>query len=165
MVHKNNAIDFGKENKNRMFGEKGDAESPRPLTVETEKVEEKKRFTRRWSDLQIEMDSDIANDVNFPQCYQYLGYRIGNNSKQVNPGFKNPMQREFAVAAPEARGKALALNIELPDGSQAAIAGGHNIGAVQKKGYYEKVDVLFEFLPDTSWFDEIRPQDHRGTFV
>ena len=165
LVHKNNAIEFGKENRNRMFGEKGGAESLRPLTVETEKVEEKKRFTRRWSDLQIEMDSDIANDVNFPQCYQYLGYRIGNNSKQVKPGFKNPMQREFAVAAPEARGKALALNIELPDGSQAAIAGGHNIGAVQKKGYYEKVDVLFEFLPDTSWFDEIRPRDNMGTFV
>jgi len=155
LVHKNNAIEFGSEKKARMFGAIGSEESTRPLSSEGEKVSESSRFTRRWVDFQIEMNGDVTNDANYPEKYQYLGYRISDKAMRANPNFVDPINGDFTTTGEETLGKSVELELKLPDDSVTKIQAGNNVGAVQQWDLYRQVDSIFKFLPDTGWLDRI----------
>lgn len=156
LIHTNNAMEFKKPKKARIFGKGGDQLTGRPLSLAKELESEKARFTRRWEDFQIEMNSDVANDQNFPNKYRELGYSIGLTSVKAKPGFKNPLDsnpqtRSFVSKSPKILNKAADLHLELPDGLFHKFRGGHHIGAAQKSGEYNRIDKVFEFVPNDNW--------------
>jgi len=169
LLHVNNAMQFKKPEKARMFGNDGAIETKRPYALDNELKAEISRFTRRWGDYQIEVNGDIGNDIHFPDHYRSLGYRLGLASVQANPRFVDPAGAggaapDFTPRAAAARNTAIALRLEFPDGNAHALSGGHHRGAVQPDGFYRGFDRLFRFLPSDSWLPDLpAPRPPNGT--
>lgn len=156
LKHVNNAIQFGRPHKARMFGQDGEKPTARPYSLAKELASENKRFTRRWGEYQIEMNGDVSNDDLFPEQYRSLGYNIGLAATNADPQFVDPFGTsgtapDFTSGAVSTQNSSIAFEIELPDGYAKIIEGGYNRGAAQLSETYETIDKIFGFLPEDEW--------------
>ena len=172
LVHVNNASQFANPEQARYFGGAGTVPSAIPFDPEKEIEAEGSRFTRRWGDFDIRMDGDVCNDVHFPDDYRALGYGLGVSSKQATASFARVRRDQvnsiadldFTSKSRDIRKKSVELVLELPFGKPIKIDAGYNVGAVQKKNVYDRLDGGFEFIPDLDWLPQDEPEPETSVF-
>ncbi|MCY6381297.1 right-handed parallel beta-helix repeat-containing protein [Hoeflea prorocentri] len=145
--HFNNAIGFGNPAKAQMFGKTG--------SLKWLEDDLGNHFTRQWDaeHYDIIFDGDLCEDSNFPDGFRSLGFELGENSKAGSPSFAHPesAQPNLRIGSDSAGFKtAIAMLIELPDGSGISVPAGRNIGAHQEDGVYDPIDRAFAFLPEAT---------------
>ena len=172
LVHANNAIEFKKPSKGRLFGNGGHMPSSIPFDLEAEEMDEQQRFTRRWRDYNIKMDGDLTNDALYPVGYRMLGYAIGGKASQLgkNEIFERPdneadLDKFLALKDKAKKEETVALVLELPDGETKELAGGLEPGAVQPQPLYDLVDSYFKFLPSDDWVPQLPEPRERNPVV
>lgn len=136
-IHINNAIDYNKsiwdydEIRSAPFGREWWLEESLP----NPQISEKKRFTKRWSELNIQFDGDIIHHPYFPRDLRTAGYPIGSDSKGYNPGFKNAGQHAEGLKlerSSKGRGRALGFEIKYADEETTEeVERGGDVGAWQ----------------------------------
>ncbi|MCP4185044.1 MAG: hypothetical protein GY761_17325 [Hyphomicrobiales bacterium] len=91
MKHFNNAVRWKKKH-GRLFGSGWMKPGG---TLNDPSIEEKKRFTRRWKNFDIEMNGDwiYGLDGVVWQDYQKAGYALGKNTSNNRPGYLQPTHR------------------------------------------------------------------------
>ena len=87
--HYNNAAKIRCEESNYFGKNWSVADGPNDCPENILKAE-KKRFTRRWEELEIEMNGDWIYDKNSPEQYREAGYALGPDTKRKSPSFSKP---------------------------------------------------------------------------
>lgn len=167
LVSVNNAMQFGDPAKARMFGSDGAKKSSDPNNIDAELKDEEGRFTRRWHTgcrtpgnipgYSIRIYGELGNDDNFPDVYESRGYELGPQCIPKSPQFANPnsaLTPDFTPQLKAAFNSALPLTLNLPNGQQISLSGGHDRGAVQRFGFFDRLDSKFGFLPEVEWADD-----------
>ncbi|MEM6462515.1 MAG: right-handed parallel beta-helix repeat-containing protein [Pseudomonadota bacterium] len=152
--HYNNAIGFGSPEQARMFGETDALPVALNSGASAHTADSLERhFTRQWDSDQFDIifDGDIAQDENFPERFREIGFDLGAASKGGAPGFADTdadIPDLTVNPSSPAHASAIAMTLDLPDGTTHKIPEGLNVGADQADGAYDDIDALFGFLPE-----------------
>ncbi len=158
LEHFNNAVGYGGDRKQWLFGNNGMLETAHPYDEVDDIKAEKKRFTRRWKKYQIRFEGDIIEDRAFPDMFRKIGYPIG-----IDTEFGDPMFCDLTICKKVLEynlnpkpgspliGKATAKKMNLPNKSTITTFDKINIGAKQAEGKETIVDGSFDFFTDNDW--------------
>ena len=164
----NNAITFCRSNfgdcqdKTTLFAESDEALAvPHdPTASDSEKYKaEKKRFTKDWAKLGIAFYSNIIHGPDNSDTLRMLGYFLGENSRDGDPGFVGPFTPEGTTedsfglnrglrTASTANNASVSFELKMPGPQKIIERGKRNLGAYQDNG------MLFELSQSFQWIDE-----------
>ena len=166
--HYNNAVKTLPNFNGRLFGKNWKKRDDFDVTPEQLADAESKRFTRRWTQMGIEMNGDWICDNNSVESYRDAGYALGPGTRDKDPGYDGPVDtRGLPILRPSRRMRRAGVEwqLELPGYEETQRAAEDKreklgeqyrmtipargpVGAGVPKKFLEQIGCRLTFLPD-----------------